>query len=99
MAGTTLPQSESTFPMSLTDVLDRLGCDRDKARRAEWPGAKVLIKSLPQGLQKNAWQDLILVQPLSTATVERGFSAMKWTKTDLRSNLSVHLGGSRLGAL
>ncbi|KAJ8349403.1 hypothetical protein SKAU_G00245330 [Synaphobranchus kaupii] len=86
-----------------------MGCDREKARRVEWPSAKVLIKSPPQGLQRNAWQDfflddewrssfpnllliveLILVLPLSTALVERGFSAMKRTKTYWRSNLSVH---------
>ncbi|KAJ8004304.1 hypothetical protein DPEC_G00157740 [Dallia pectoralis] len=92
------------------NVLVGIGCDRDKARPVEWPGAKVLIKSLPQGLQRNAWQDvfldderrssfpnllliveLILVLPLSTATVERGFSAMKRTKTDWRSNLSVQM--------
>ncbi|XDV11768.1 hypothetical protein PO909_000612 [Leuciscus waleckii] len=78
------------------NVLDRIGCDRDKAQHVEWPAAKVLIKSLSQSLQRNAWQDffldneqrssfpnllliveLILVLPLSTATVERDFSAMK----------------------
>lgn len=92
------------------NVLDRIGCDRDKAQRVEWPAAKVLIKSLSQSLQRNAWQDffldnerrssfpnllliveLILVLPLSTATVERGFSAMKRTKTDWRNSLSVEM--------
>ena len=34
--------------------------------------------------------DLILIMPLSTAAVERGFSAMKQIKTDWRSNLSVN---------
>ena len=91
------------------DVLDRNGRDREKAKRIEWPSAKVIIKSMPQSLQQNAWQDffvdddqrkkfsylllivdLILIMPLSTAAVERGFSAMKQIKTDWRSNLSVN---------
>ncbi|XP_049927681.1 uncharacterized protein LOC126407055 [Epinephelus moara] len=99
----------ATVSKHFANVLDHMGCDREKAQRVEWPSAKVLIKSLPQGLQRNAWQDfflddvrrssfpnllliveLILVLPLSTASVERGFSAMKRTKTDWRSNLSVH---------
>ena len=75
----------------------------------EWPSAKVIIKSLPQSLQQNAWQDvfvdddrrktfcnlllivdLILVMPLFTASVERGFGAILHIKTDWRSNLSVN---------
>ncbi|TKS72003.1 Zinc finger protein 862 [Collichthys lucidus] len=98
----------STVTEHFADVLDRMGCDQVKAKRIEWPSAKVIIKSLPQSLQQNAWQDffvdderrktfcnllliveLILVMPLSTASVERGFSAMKRIKTDWRSNLSL----------
>ncbi|KAJ8365057.1 hypothetical protein SKAU_G00138880 [Synaphobranchus kaupii] len=99
----------ATVSEHFANVLDRMGCDQEKAQRVEWSSAKVPIKSLPQGLQRNAWQDffldderrssfpnllliveLILVLPLSTASVERGFSAMKRTKTYWRSNLSVH---------
>ncbi|KAL7400270.1 hypothetical protein ABVT39_009521 [Epinephelus coioides] len=99
----------ATVSKHFANVLDHMGCDREKAQCVEWPSAKVLIKSIPQGLQRNAWQDfflddvwrssfpnllliveLILVLPLSTASIERGFSAMKQTKTDWRSNLSVH---------
>ncbi|XP_027132692.1 zinc finger protein 862-like [Larimichthys crocea] len=99
----------NTVTEHFADVLDHMGCDRVKAKCIEWPSAKVIIKSLPQSLQQNAWQDffvaddrrktfcnllliveLILVMPLSTASVERGFSAMKRIKTDWRSNLSVN---------
>lgn len=41
-------------------VLDRMGCDCDAARHKEWPSAKVLIKSLLPGLQKDAWRDFFL---------------------------------------
>jgi len=42
------------------NVFNRIGCDRDKAQHVEWPAAKVLIKSLTQSLQRNAWQDFFL---------------------------------------
>lgn len=42
------------------EVLDHMGCDRNTARHMEWQSAKVLIKSLLPGLQKDAWRDFFM---------------------------------------
>ncbi|CAH1240908.1 ZNF862 [Branchiostoma lanceolatum] len=68
-------------------ALARNDFNRGPVRR-EWAGVKAFMRRQPRG-QLGQLVEIVLVFPLSTAAVERGFSLMKRVKADWRSRLEV----------